>query len=105
MSNLLALVTGANHGIGKEIARLLGSEPNVHVIITARNTAAGMAAVAELSAAGNGKGQYSFFPCDITSQHSVDALREHIAHSHGNKLDILVNNAGIAFKGVAPPIT
>jgi len=48
----VAVVTGANKGIGKEIARKLGSVPNLTTILACRNKALGAAAVKELQAAG-----------------------------------------------------
>ena len=47
----VCLVTGANKGIGKEIARSLGSLPCHAVVLGCRDEQLGMAAAAELTAA------------------------------------------------------
>ena len=44
----VALVTGANKGIGKEVARLLGALPDHAVVLGCRNEQLGVAAAAEL---------------------------------------------------------
>ena len=44
----VALVTGANKGIGKEVARLLGALPDHAVVLGCRNEQLGMAVAAEL---------------------------------------------------------
>ena len=44
----VALVTGANKGIGKEVARLLGALPDHAVVLGCRNAQLGVAAAAEL---------------------------------------------------------
>jgi NAD(P)-dependent dehydrogenase (short-subunit alcohol dehydrogenase family) len=81
-----ALVTGANKGIGFEIARLLG-ERGITAIIGARNLDRGRAAAGKL-------GQ-PFVQLDVTDPASVQAAARWIEGEYG-KLDILVNNAGIA---------
>ncbi len=87
----IALVTGANKGIGKEIARQLAKH-GVHVIMGARNLERGQAAVNELGQAGL---SVELVQLDVTDDQSVAAAAETIKQKHG-KLDILVNNAGIA---------
>jgi NAD(P)-dependent dehydrogenase (short-subunit alcohol dehydrogenase family) len=81
-----ALVTGANKGIGFEIARLLG-ERGITAIIGARNPDRGRAAAGKL-------GQ-PFVQLDVTDPASVQAAAQWIEGGYG-RLDILVNNAGIA---------
>ena len=51
-SKRVVLVTGANKGIGKEIARTLGSLPDHVVVLGCRDEVQGDAAVAELREAG-----------------------------------------------------
>lgn len=87
----IALVTGANKGIGKEIARQL-AEQDVHVIIGARDSERGQAAVDELANEGL---PVELVVLDVISDSSVAAAAKTIQDKHG-KLDILVNNAGIA---------
>ena len=81
----VAVVTGANRGLGYEICRQLKGA-GVDVVLTARDAARVEAAAAELGV--------RFHVLDVTSQISVDALALWLALEHGH-LDILVNNAGI----------
>jgi NAD(P)-dependent dehydrogenase (short-subunit alcohol dehydrogenase family) len=86
----IALVTGANKGIGLEIARQL-AQAGVSVIVGARDPGRASAAVAELSAAGL---QAQSVPLDLCDHASIAEAAETIRTEHG-RLDILVNNAGI----------
>ncbi|CEL99458.1 unnamed protein product [Vitrella brassicaformis CCMP3155] len=97
MSPRIAVVTGANKGIGYEIARGLSLTPGIHVILTARKAALGQDAADRLKQEG---GQVSFHQLDITDAQSIQTLRSHIESQYGG-LDILVNNAGFAFKMAA----
>jgi NAD(P)-dependent dehydrogenase (short-subunit alcohol dehydrogenase family) len=86
----IALVTGANKGIGLEIARQL-AEAGVHVIIGARDAERGRAAAANLA----GEGLLAeVLALDLLDPASIAAAARQIGETHG-KLDILVNNAGI----------
>lgn len=89
-----ALVTGANKGIGFEIAAQLG-ELGITVLVGARDAGRRETAVEKLRAGGaDARG----IALDITDQTSVDAAAAEIA-----ELDILVNNAGIlTTDGVTP---
>ena len=87
----IALITGANKGIGKEIARQL-SEQGITVLVGARDAERGQAAVADLTQQG---ADAHFVQLDVTDAASVKAAAEQVASEYG-KLDILVNNAGIA---------
>ena len=87
----VALVTGANKGIGLEIARQLAQKGGT-VLIGARNPERGQEAAQTLKAEGlNAR----FLPLDITNQTSIDQAAQTVEAEFG-KLDILVNNAGIA---------
>ncbi len=89
----LALVTGANKGIGLEIARGLG-KAGATVLLGARNAQAGEAAVATL----RGEGLDAHFQrIDVTDEASVRAAADHIATDWG-RLDILVNNAAVSLE-------
>jgi NAD(P)-dependent dehydrogenase (short-subunit alcohol dehydrogenase family) len=91
MTETIALVTGANKGIGREISRQLGAK-GVLVLIGARDRARGDKAAADLRGEGLA---VEFIQLDVTSQSSVDAAASEIERRHG-RLDILINNAGIA---------
>ena len=94
----IALVTGANKGIGLEIARQL-AEAGLHVITGARDNARGRAAVEDLASQ---KLIAQFIRLDLDDLASVEAAAATIGSEHG-KLDILVNNAGIFDFADAPP--
>lgn len=86
-----ALVTGANKGLGYEIAAGLGAK-GYRVAVGARDTARGEAAVKTLRAAGV---DAFTVPLDVTSDRSVTEAAEVIEGQSG-RLDALVNNAGIS---------
>jgi NAD(P)-dependent dehydrogenase (short-subunit alcohol dehydrogenase family) len=92
-SNLqrIALITGANKGIGYEVAKQL-AEAGATVLLGARDPARGASAVEQLASHGL---PASFIEIDICSQGSIAAAAAKIDRDHG-RLDILVNNAGIA---------
>jgi len=94
----IALVTGANKGLGIEIARLLG-EAGVTVLVGARSAEAGTAAAAVLQ--GEGLDAH-FLAIDVTDPVSIEAAARAIEAKWG-RLDILVNNAAVSLEpGVAP---
>ncbi len=86
----IALVTGANKGIGLEIARQL-AQSGIHVVIGARDQSRGQAAVDRLAANGLST---EFVRLDLNDPESIAAAAANIEFKH-EKLDILVNNAGI----------
>ncbi|MEV4397699.1 SDR family oxidoreductase [Nonomuraea sp. NPDC049607] len=81
-----ALITGANKGIGHEVARLL-SERGIIAIVGARDEERGRAAAGRLG--------LPYVRIDVTDEASVAAAAKWIEAEYGS-LDILVNNAGIA---------
>ena len=83
----VALVTGANRGIGFAVVEGL-LQRGITVILTSRNEKGGKAALAKL-----GTTQSHYHQLDITSSESVDRLVDFVATAFG-RLDILVNNAG-----------
>ena len=94
----IALVTGANKGIGLEIARQL-AQNGVFVIIGARDAAKGRAAVDDLASQGLAARSVEI---DVTDSASIAAAAETIEAEQG-RLDILVNNAGIVDAADGPP--
>ena len=97
MTTGIALITGANKGIGLEIARQLGTQ-GITVLIGARDEKRGSVAAEKLQAENIDAHAVQL---DVTNQQSIDAAAKHIESEFG-KLDILVNNAGIAIDN-APP--
>jgi len=86
----IAVVTGANRGIGFEISRQL-ADRGATVILTARNTAGGKSALKKLGAANRSS---QFHPLDVTDEASVVDLHQFLDKAYG-RLDVLINNAGI----------
>ena len=97
MSNRVALVTGANKGIGLAIVRRLCKEFSGDVFLAARDESRGMEAVSLLEKEGL---HPKFHQLDITSKDSIQALKEFLTNQYGG-LDVLINNAGIAFKAAS----
>ena len=86
-----AVVTGANKGIGFEIARRLAAE-GYRVFLGARDRGRGEAAAAKLRAQGL---DAHWLELDVTDDSSAVSAAEALAKETGT-LDVLVNNAGIA---------
>jgi len=85
----IALVTGANKGIGFEVARNL-ARMGFHVFLGARNPDAGRAAVEKLRA----DGKVTFLQIDVSDPASIQRAAEEFSR-HADRLDALINNAGI----------
>ena len=88
--NPVALVTGSNRGIGKELVRQLAKR-GATVLLTARDLKKAEATAAELSFDG---AKALARQLDVTNANSVHDLADQVEHDHG-RLDILVNNAGV----------
>jgi NAD(P)-dependent dehydrogenase (short-subunit alcohol dehydrogenase family) len=86
----LALITGANRGLGLATARGL-ARSGATVLVGARESRAGEAAVLRLRSEGL---DARALQLDVTSEASVAAAAADVEERHGS-LDILVNNAGI----------
>ncbi len=95
LSGRLALVTGANRGIGLAIARALARE-GCNLVITARDQRALAQARTELEKLQPRKSNLHVLAqsCDVRSPDSVDYLFALVRGLH-KPLDILINNAGI----------
>lgn len=86
----VALVTGANKGIGRAIAAGLLRD-FFTVYLAARDAGRGTTAAKELSSLGDVR----FVQLDVTSRESVDAAAARVSADFGY-LDVLVNNAGVS---------
>src|SRR3954465_6940184 len=84
-----ALVTGANKGIGFEVAREL-ARLGRRVFLGARNEKAGRAAADKLSK----DGEVIFLEIDVSDAGSIRRAAEELGRQ-ADRLDVLVNNAGI----------
>ena len=89
--NKVAFITGANKGLGFEIARQLGQQ-GVTVVLGARDDAKAKAAADKLKAEGVDAHGVKL---DVTNESDVEALPAFFESKFG-RLDILVNNAGVA---------
>jgi NAD(P)-dependent dehydrogenase (short-subunit alcohol dehydrogenase family) len=90
-SGAVAVVTGANGGLGLEVARELARRG--HVVMAARDQAKAEAAVASIRDRVPGA-SLELQPLDLASQASVREAAKRILAGHG-RMDILVNNAGL----------
>ncbi len=86
----IALITGANKGLGLEMARQLGKQ-GVLILLAARDLSKGEAAVKTLAAEGV---EARAVKLEVTSPKDVAALVKLIEKDYG-RLDILINNAAI----------
>ena len=93
----VAIVTGANKGIGFAIVKGLAKTFNGDLYLTSRNEERGLSAVKELSDEGI-KVLYHQF--DIDDESSIVKFAGFIKEKYGG-IDILINNAAIAFKNAA----
>ena len=98
----VALVTGANRGIGREVARQLAAN-GYAVIASARDGAKARQAAEELAA--DASGAITPLTLDVASRDSIQAAAEEL-HRKPGRLDVLVNNAGagtdFGVSGTAP---
>ena len=86
MTKRVAVVTGANRGIGFEIVRQLAAA-GLDVIGTSRDLASGQAVARKLGV--------RFVTLDVAEQASIEVLPQQI----GSGIDVLVNNAGVSMQG------
>lgn len=83
LENVVALVTGANGGIGRELVKAMKA---AHATVIATDMA---------EAPVEGLGADTYFRHDVTSEADWRRIADHIQAEHG-RLDALVNNAGIS---------
>jgi NAD(P)-dependent dehydrogenase (short-subunit alcohol dehydrogenase family) len=94
----VALITGANKGIGFEVARQI-AKAGWTVLAAARNEKFGKQAVAKLQAEGL---DVHFVHIDLNAHETAVTAAQAIRNQFG-KLDLLINNAGISSKEDGPP--
>lgn len=94
----IALVTGANKGIGLQVSREL-LQLGYTVLIGARSKSRGTEAEAKLTAKGL---DAVFVPIDVTDQATIRAVERLVSERFG-RLDVLINNAGIAIDAGTRP--
>jgi NAD(P)-dependent dehydrogenase (short-subunit alcohol dehydrogenase family) len=95
----IALVTGANKGIGFEVVREL-ARLGLRVFLGARNPKAGRAAAEKLKSAG----EIVFLEIDVSDEKSIRAAADELSRQ-SDRLDVLVNNAGILLDGDKDALT
>lgn len=93
METKVAVVTGANKGIGYAIVKGLCEKFYGNVYLTSRNESLGQQAVSQLESMGY---HPKFYQLDITDQDSINKFRDHIQETEKG-IDVLINNAGIAY--------
>jgi len=86
----IAVVTGANRGLGLETARQL-AQRGMHVVMATRNLQAGAKPLQELRTQ---KLDVELRKLDVTTTEDAQALARYLREEHG-RVDVLVNNAGI----------
>jgi len=91
----VALVTGANQGIGYQIVDQLSKVPNILVYLCARDLQKGNEALQKLNSP-----NIKLLQLNINSQEDISKAAQFIQKTHGG-LDVLINNAGILYQGDA----
>jgi carbonyl reductase 1 len=95
----VALVTGANQGIGYEIVRKFAQQRNIQTLLGARDMKKGKEAAEKLLAEEKlNNNEIEAIHIDIEDLESIKSAAKVVKEKYGG-LDILVNNAGFAFKG------
>lgn len=96
MSTTAILISGANTGIGYEIAKkLLTDHTNLHIFLGSRTLTNGTSAVSELQKTSHPSNKIEAVQLDITSDASITDCISTI-QAKTSHLDVLINNAGIA---------
>src|SRR5215475_11664462 len=90
----LAVITGANTGLGFETARVLAAR-GASVVLAVRDTEKGKLAAARIAGAAPGA-NVTIQPLDLTSLESIRAAAGELRARHP-RIDLLINNAGVMF--------
>jgi NAD(P)-dependent dehydrogenase (short-subunit alcohol dehydrogenase family) len=90
----VAVITGANTGLGYETARAL-AEHGAHVVLAVRNLDKGKDAAARITAA-SPRADVALQELDLTSLDSIRAAARQLRSDH-DRIDLLVNNAGVMY--------
>jgi NAD(P)-dependent dehydrogenase (short-subunit alcohol dehydrogenase family) len=88
----VAIITGANTGLGYETALAL-AEHGAHVVLAVRNLDKGKDAAARITATSPGA-QVAVQELDLTSLESIRAAAKQLRSEH-DRIDLLINNAGV----------
>ena len=90
----LAVVTGANTGLGFQTAQVLAAH-GASVVLAVRDTEKGKAAAARIAGTAPGA-DITVQPLDLTSLESIHAAAAELRARHP-RIDLLINNAGVMF--------
>jgi NAD(P)-dependent dehydrogenase (short-subunit alcohol dehydrogenase family) len=90
----VAVITGANTGLGYETAAAL-AEHGAHVVLAVRNLDKGKDAASHITATGP-RGEVALQELDLTSLESVRAAAQQLRSDYDH-IDLLINNAGVMY--------
>ena len=94
---MVVLITGANKGIGFQIARTFGKHSEKSVIVTSRNLEMGKKALSELTVEFPNS-EFHLVQLDLAEESTMQNVVEFVKNNFG-EIDVLINNAGYAFSG------
>jgi len=101
LDDKVALVTGGNRGLGKEMAMAL-AEAGAQVAVVSRRAQEAEAAAAEIAQATSRLCRG--YACDVAEPEQVTRLTSQVLRDFG-RVDVLVNNAGVNVRGPIEKIT